>query len=228
MRTKTRADAPSAEGEAQASGSPGPATSDECSASEITGAARSLGAGASRPRRPHTAGPRPREIDTVTRRLSIHEHDTAAEATAEPDPRCPRRVLTGSRTHCAETRVAGKPPDPGRTGREARRPRPPPDRTDARRAVSRSQPHTARRADRARAPWRLDLQLGTVRLAARTAPERDNNRYVESSRSYINTYLIRQVTSFILKFRLTLSSAARRFVRGRVTGRRLSYFGRIE
>ena len=68
--------------------------------------------------RPHTAGPRPREIDTVTRRLSIHEHDTAAEATAEPDPRCPRRVLTGSRTHCAETRVAGKPPDPGpdRTG----------------------------------------------------------------------------------------------------------------
>ena len=169
-------------------------------------------------RRPHTAGPRPREIDTVTRRLSIHEHDTAAEATAEPDPRCPRRVLTGSRTHCAETRVAGKPPDPGRTGREARRP-PPPDRTDARRAVSRSQPHTARRADRARAPWRLDLQLGTVRLAARTAPERDNNRYVESSRSYINTYLIRQVTSFILKFRLTLSSAARRFVRGRVTGR---------
>ena len=150
MRTKTRADAPSAEGEAQASGSPGPATSDECSASENRG-----GTEASRPRRPHTAGPRPREIDTVTRRLSIHEHDTAAEATAEPDPRCPRRVLTGSRTHCAETRVAGKPPDPGppvpgRTGREARRP-PPPDRTDARRAVSRSQPHTARRADRARA-----------------------------------------------------------------------------
>ena len=154
--------------------------------------------------RPHTAGPRPREIDTVTRRLSIHEHDTAAEATAEPDPRCPRRVLTGSRTHCAETRVAGKPPDPGppvpgRTGREARRP-PPPDRTDARRAVSRSQPHTARRADRARAPWRLDLQLGTVRLAARTAPERDNNRYVESSRSYINTYV--HTTSYIFHLKV--------------------------
>ena len=163
MRTKTRADAPSAEGEAQASGSPGPATSDECSA-------REPGRHAAR-RRPGPpgrtpAGPRPREIDTVTRRLSIHEHDTAAEATAEPDPRCPRRVLTGSRTHCAETRVAGKPPDPGRTGREARRP-PPPDRTDA---ATRGQPVTASHgASRGPSPGPLALGSATWDRSARGA-----------------------------------------------------------
>ena len=162
MRTKTRADAPSAEGEAQASGSPGPATSDECSASENRG-----GTEASRPRRPHTAaGPRPREIDTVTRRLSIHEHDTAAEATAEPDPRCPRRVLTGSRTHCAETRVAGKPPDPGpdRTG-GAPPPAPGPDRR-----ATRGQPVTASHgASRGPSPGPLALGSATWDRSARGA-----------------------------------------------------------
>ena len=162
MRTKTRADAPSAEGEAQASGSPGPATSDECSLfRKRTGAARR------RPGpRPHTAGPRPREIDTVTRRLSIHEHDTAAEATAEPDPRCPRRVLTGSRTHCAETRVAGKPPDPGpdRTG-GAPPPAPGPDRR-----ATRGQPVTASHgASRGPSPGPLALGSATWDRSARGA-----------------------------------------------------------
>ena len=153
---------------------------------------------ASRPTAAHGGAPAPAGRSTQS-------HDDCRFTNTIP-PQRPRRSQTpaaraGSRTHCAETRVAPgnavSRRTPDRTG-GAPPPAPGPDRR-----ATRGQPvTTSHGASRGPSPGPLALgsaRLGTVRLAANRQPRRSENRIdIESSRSY-NTYLIRQVNIFHLK-----------------------------
>lgn len=129
---------------------------------------------ASRPTAAHGGAPAPAGRSTQS-------HDDCRFTNTIP-PQRPRRSQTpaaraGSRTHCAETRVAGKPPDPGPDGRRAApRPRTGPTR-DARSAGHSLTRRVARTEPGPLGAWICTTWDRSARRSRRTAPERKPNRY---------------------------------------------------